>query len=65
MDMVTEGLPNKEIAAALGFNEHTVRNHLFRIYERLGVSNRVELIFYALSRRDDPAQQNSDKAAIA
>jgi len=65
VDFVTDGLPNKEIAAALGVGEHTVRNHLFRIYKRLGVSNRVELIFYGLSRRADPARQDSDTAAIA
>jgi DNA-binding CsgD family transcriptional regulator len=28
---------------------HTVKNHLFRIYEKLGVSSRVELILYAMS----------------
>ncbi len=49
--MVADGLPNKEIASSLGVSEHTVRNHLFRIYERLGVSNRVELVFYSLSER--------------
>jgi DNA-binding NarL/FixJ family response regulator len=58
--MVTEGLPNKEIASALGVSEHTVRNHLFRIYERLGVTNRVELIFYALSRGGRPTPTDAD-----
>jgi DNA-binding NarL/FixJ family response regulator len=50
--MVAEGLPNSEICASLGVSTHTVKNHLFRIYEKLGVSNRVELVLYALSRRD-------------
>lgn len=49
--MVVEGLPNSEISAALHVSAHTVRNHLFRIYEKLGVSNRVELVLYALSRK--------------
>ena len=28
------------------FSEHTVKNHLFRIFERLGISSRAELILY-------------------
>jgi len=47
--MVAEGLTNTQISAALRVSAHTVKNHLFRIYEKLGVSNRVELILYAYS----------------
>jgi DNA-binding NarL/FixJ family response regulator len=50
--MVAEGLPNSEICTTLGLSAHTVKNHLFRIYDKLGVSNRVELVLYALSKRD-------------
>jgi DNA-binding NarL/FixJ family response regulator len=50
--MVAEGLPNLEISSKLGVSAHTVKNHLFRIYEKLGISNRVELVLYALSSRD-------------
>jgi DNA-binding NarL/FixJ family response regulator len=50
--MVAEGLPNLEISSKLGMSPHTVKNHLFRIYEKLGISNRVELVLYALSSRD-------------
>ena len=50
--MVAEGLPNSEIRTTLGLSAHTVKNHLFHIYEKLGVSSRVELVLYALSRRD-------------
>jgi DNA-binding NarL/FixJ family response regulator len=53
--MVAEGLPNGEICTTLGLSAHTVKNHLFRIYEKLGVSNRVELVLYALSKRDAQA----------
>ena len=48
--MVVEGLPNGEISSKLHVSPHTVKNHLFRIYEKLGVSSRVELILYAMSR---------------
>jgi hypothetical protein len=34
----------------LGLTEHTVSNYLFRIYERLDISNRVELVLYSLNR---------------
>jgi DNA-binding NarL/FixJ family response regulator len=47
--MVAEGLPNLQVSSALRLSPHTVKNHLFHIYEKLGVSNRVELILYALS----------------
>jgi len=47
---VAGGLTNKEVAAELGLSEHTVKNYLFRIFHKLGVSSRVELIYYALSQ---------------
>jgi len=50
--MVAEGLPNLEISSKLGVKAHTVKNHLFHIYEKLGISNRVELVLYALSSRE-------------
>jgi len=50
--MVAEGLPNQEISSNLGVSLHTVKNHLFRIYAKLGISNRVELVLYALSSHD-------------
>ena len=43
---VTEGMKNREIAELLHLSENRVKNHLFRIYERLGISNRAELILY-------------------
>jgi DNA-binding NarL/FixJ family response regulator len=45
------GKINKVIASDLGLSEHTVKNYLFRAFEKLGVSNRVELLFY-LNLRD-------------
>jgi DNA-binding CsgD family transcriptional regulator len=50
--MVTDGLPSSEISKKLGVSAHTVKNHLFHIFNKLGVSNRAELLLYALSNRD-------------
>jgi DNA-binding CsgD family transcriptional regulator len=44
---VAEGFKNREIANELGISENTVKNYMFRIFDKLGISNRVELILYA------------------
>ena len=46
---VAEGMSNREIAQQLGLTEHTVKNYLFRIFDKLGVSKRVEVVLYAYS----------------
>jgi DNA-binding NarL/FixJ family response regulator len=46
---VAEGLGNREIAQHLRLSQHTIKNHLFRIFDKLGVSNRIELLFMTLS----------------
>ena len=49
--LVAEGLTNRDISKHLKLSEHTVRNYLFRIYNKLGTSNRLELALYAIHRR--------------
>jgi two-component system, NarL family, nitrate/nitrite response regulator NarL len=44
---VADGLSNREIARQLKLTEHTVKNYLFRVFNKLGVSSRVELVLYA------------------
>jgi len=46
--LVTDGLSNRDVASELGLSEHTVKKYLFRIFEKLGISSRVELVLYAL-----------------
>jgi two-component system nitrate/nitrite response regulator NarL len=40
---------NQEIALQLNLSEHTVRNYVRRIFDKLGISSRVELVLYAFS----------------
>jgi DNA-binding NarL/FixJ family response regulator len=42
--LVVEGFSNREVAHKLSLTEHAVSNHLLRIYEKLGISSRVELV---------------------
>jgi DNA-binding NarL/FixJ family response regulator len=44
-----KGLTNREIATQLGLSPHTIKNCLFRIFDKLGVSNRVELLLMTMS----------------
>jgi two-component system nitrate/nitrite response regulator NarL len=45
VEHAAQGESNKQIADRLGLSEHTVKNYLFHVFEKLGVSNRMELLF--------------------
>jgi two-component system nitrate/nitrite response regulator NarL len=57
LDCVAAGLNNREIAAQLRLSEHTVKNYLFRLCDKVGRSGRVELMLYALSNCKLPSSQ--------
>ncbi len=61
--LVGEGLGNREIATQLNLSEHTVKNYLFRIFDKLGISTRVELVLYSLNYKKAP--QRSDGAGTS
>ena len=50
--LLADGLSTREISQKLALSEHTIRNYLSSIYEKLGVSSRVELALYAVARED-------------
>jgi DNA-binding CsgD family transcriptional regulator len=50
---VAQGLTNREIADRLDLSSHTIKNSLFRIFDKLGVSNRVELLLMTMSHDRD------------
>ena len=52
MALVADGLSNREVGSELGLTEHTVKKYLFRIFDKLGISSRVELVLYAVNHGD-------------
>jgi two-component system nitrate/nitrite response regulator NarL len=48
---VTQGNRNKEIAYQLGTTEQVIKNYLRKLYDKLGVSDRLELALYCLQRQ--------------
>jgi DNA-binding NarL/FixJ family response regulator len=51
IQLVAQGLKNKEVAEAIGTTEHVVKNYLRVIYDKLGLWNRVELALWYESRQ--------------
>ncbi len=49
--LVAEGLPNRDIAKSLEITEETVKRHLTNIFDKVGMSNRVELALFAINHR--------------
>jgi DNA-binding NarL/FixJ family response regulator len=43
------GMTNREIAQSLGLSRHTIKNYLFRIFDKMGVSSRTELLYLTMS----------------
>ena len=50
IELVAKGFKNREIAKKLGMSQHVVRNYLGIIYNKVGVSNRVELALWYEAR---------------
>lgn len=51
--LVADGLSNREVASELGLSEHTIKKYLLRIFDKLGISTRVELVLYAVSHGEN------------
>lgn len=62
---VAAGLANIAIAHHLGVAENTVKKRLLRIFDKLGVSNRVELVLYALTQREIKKQVDEPTATVS
>lgn len=70
---VTQGMKNKEIAIRVGTTEQVVKNYLRKVYDKLGVADRLELALYCLNHRvvdgvrtpPPPVNGNAASAAAA
>jgi DNA-binding NarL/FixJ family response regulator len=55
--LVADGLTNRGVAAELGLSEHTIKKYMLRIFDKVGISSRVELVLYAMSHGENrPAE---------
>src|SRR5579862_2835818 len=66
---VTQGMKNKEIAIRVGTTEQVVKNYLRKVYDKLGVADRLELALYCLSHhvvdgvKPPPLPENATQTA--
>ncbi|MFY9560061.1 MAG: LuxR C-terminal-related transcriptional regulator [Terriglobales bacterium] len=55
------GMTNRDIAEALGLSRHTIKNYLFRIFDKLGVSSRTELLYRTMNNSQPREEQPPSK----
>src|ERR1022692_3128829 len=60
---VTQGMKNKEIAIRVGTTEQVVKNYLRKVYDKLGVADRLELALYCLNHRVVEKDKGKDAPA--
>ena len=59
VDCVAAGLSNRQISSSLGINEQTVKNRLTGIFNKMGVTSRLQLALRATSREQEGAVPSS------
>ena len=62
---VTQGMKNKEIALRVGTTEQVVKNYLRKVYDKLGVADRLELALFCLNNRVFDGEPKAGNAAPA
>ena len=62
---VTQGMKNKEIALRVGTTEQVVKNYLRKVYDKLGVADRLELALYCLNHRVVDKEKEGAAKAVA
>lgn len=62
---ITQGKRNKEIAFQLGTTEQVIKNYLRKIYDKLGVSDRLELALYCLHNKIIKADSEDEAVSVS
>jgi DNA-binding NarL/FixJ family response regulator len=62
--LVAAAMSNRELSQKLGLSEHTVKNYMSRIFEKLGISTRTELALYVLSHAKPTAGQSQAPLSV-
>ena len=52
LHLLAEGMTNRDVALLLKLSEHTVKNHVFHIFDKLGVSSRMEAVVYSFNHME-------------
>jgi len=56
------GCCNRDAARAMSITEQSIKNYVSSIYDKLGISSRLELVLYVVDRLPDLRQGNSREA---
>jgi DNA-binding NarL/FixJ family response regulator len=62
LELLVQGLSNREISERMSLSEHTVKNYVLHIFDKMGVSSRAELLYLILSRDEVEDDQISRTA---
>lgn len=62
LDLLVQGLSNRDISERMSLSEHTVKNYILHIFDKMGVSSRAELLYLILSQDKADDDEISRKA---
>ena len=63
--LAASGLSNCEVGQRLSLSESSVENYLVRVYEKIGISTRIELMLYIVEQEQNPESEKNEIADAA